>query len=137
MNTFSLGEIDRVAERIIARVVAEKASGVALSGDLGVGKTTLAQALGKQLGVTVPIVSPTFILVRTYSATHALFKKFVHSDAYRIETEKEAQGLHLTSEPGSFLCVEWPDKLGVHIPDKLVPLSLSYISDDKRGIIGL
>lgn len=137
MEVFSLQAIDTIAERIVARARESGASGVALRGNLGAGKTTLAQALGKALGVSEPIISPTFILVKRYDVHGADWKSFVHCDAYRIDTEAEAQGLRLGFYKESFFCIEWPERLFGALPEKLVHLELSYVSEDKRGIIGL
>ncbi len=138
MEVFSIDSIDTVAQRIVQCVQEQHASGVTLSGNLGAGKTTLAQAIGKVLGVAEPIVSPTFILLRKYE-THGVdeWSAFVHCDAYRIESEMEARGLRLNHHARSFFCIEWPERLFGVLPEKLVRLELSYVSEAKRGIIGL
>jgi len=53
---------------------------VALSGDLGTGKTTLVQGLARGLGITQPVTSPTFIIINEYRSTPPLY----HVDWYRL-----------------------------------------------------
>jgi tRNA threonylcarbamoyladenosine biosynthesis protein TsaE len=137
MEVFSIDTIDSIAARIIARVREQHARGVALSGNLGAGKTTLAQALGKALGVVDQMISPTFILMKRYETHGVEWKTFVHCDAYRIESEAEAHGLQLERYTESFICIEWPEHLQGALPSALVAIELSYVSEDKRGIIGL
>lgn len=137
MEVFSIDAIDSIAARIIHRVRELHARGVALSGNLGAGKTTLAQALGKALGVTDQMISPTFILMKVYQTRGVEWQTFVHCDAYRIESEAEARGLQLERNTDCFMCIEWPERLQGALPQELVRIELSYVSEDKRGIIGL
>ena len=137
MEVFSLESIDTVARRIIEYVREQHAHGVTLVGNLGAGKTTLAQAIGRALGVTDVISSPTFVLMRRYETKDGTWPTYVHCDAYRIENETEASRLRLNEYEESFLCIEWPERLSGALPGKLVQLELSSVSEDKRGIIGL
>ena len=54
---------------------------ILLSGELGTGKTTFAQGFARGLGVTEPVVSPTFTLIRSYQGRLPL----VHCDVYRLD----------------------------------------------------
>ena len=88
---------------------------VALVGDLGAGKTSLAQGVGTGLEVEDAVVSPTFTLVAEYEGRFPL----LHADVYRLEAnELEQIGLEeqLEDWPGLAL-VEWADRF----PD-LIPL---------------
>jgi len=55
---------------------------IALRGDLGAGKTTLAQGIAEGLGIAARVTSPTFTLVAEYQSEHGL--RLVHVDAYRL-----------------------------------------------------
>src|SRR5689334_2145033 len=70
---------------------------LALHGDLGAGKTTFLQGFAKGLGIKKHIISPTFIIMRTYDIPEGKvpFKQFYHVDLYRIENEHDVEGLGL------------------------------------------
>ncbi len=89
---------------------------LAISGELGAGKTTFVQALAKVFGVTRRPQSPTFALMRTYALPKAVhgIKRLIHVDAYRIEDERELLPLDLDEELSdgkSLLVIEWPEKI--------------------------
>jgi tRNA threonylcarbamoyladenosine biosynthesis protein TsaE len=82
---------------------------VLLSGPLGAGKTTLAQGVGRGLGVTGPVVSPTFVIARVHRGGRL---PMVHVDAYRLSSIEEVDDLDLdTSLEESVTVVEWGDGL--------------------------
>lgn len=82
---------------------------VLLSGPLGAGKTTLAQGIGAGLGVTGPVVSPTFVIARVYRGGRL---PMVHVDAYRLGGVDEVDDLDLDASVGdSVTVVEWGDGL--------------------------
>lgn len=84
-----------------------------LEGDLGSGKTTLVQGLGEGLGITEPLVSPTFTLIQEYLEGRL---PLYHFDLYRLEPA-EADALSIETywegfevEPG-IVAIEWPERL--------------------------
>lgn len=92
---------------------------VALSGDLGAGKTTLARAILQGLGHVGDVPSPSFTLVQTYPD---LPLPVAHADLYRLECAAEAEPLALDDWllDGALL-LEWPERLGASIwPDRLL-----------------
>ena len=80
---------------------------VIASGDLGAGKTTLTQGIGRGLGSAGPIISPTFVLSRVHpSATGR--PTLVHVDAYRLSSPAELDDLDLEATVAeSVTVVEW------------------------------
>ena len=80
---------------------------VMLSGDLGAGKTTLAQGVGAAMGVRGRVSSPTFIIARVHPAL-ADGPDLIHVDAYRLSSLEEVDALDLESSmEESVTLVEW------------------------------
>ena len=110
---------------------------LALSGDLGAGKTSLVQALAKALGVGVVPPSPTFVIMRSYETKDPIFTTLTHIDAYRFESIEELRPLHLDhvfSKQNGLVCVEWPEKLGDAIPKEAFRMGLIPIGENEREV---
>ena len=108
-----------------------------LKGNLGSGKTTLVQGLGKGLGVA-EIDSPTFTLINEY--THGRLPLY-HVDLYRL-SPAEADALFLETywegvevEPG-IVAIEWSERL-THLPPAYIELALSYLPQGRRADLTL
>ena len=142
MQQVSLDSIDAFARTLLASLPATQGACVlALSGDLGAGKTALTQALGRALGVTQKIPSPTFLVMRSYAATHPRFKKLVHIDAYRLDDPRELEQLGfrvLLKEPGVLIAIEWASRVAALLPRDAVHLSLKpgRITDEREVSFG-
>jgi len=107
----------------------------ALYGDLGSGKTTFVQGFAKGLGITKKIISPSFIIVRSYEID---LRNFYHVDLYRIHDEKDIEGLGLSeiiNDPEAIVTIEWPGKIEDRLPKKRTNIYFEYIDPDKRKII--
>ncbi|MBV9486706.1 MAG: tRNA (adenosine(37)-N6)-threonylcarbamoyltransferase complex ATPase subunit type 1 TsaE [Frankiaceae bacterium] len=82
---------------------------VVLSGPLGAGKTTLAQGIGRGLGVSGAVVSPTFVIARVHRGGRL---PLVHVDAYRLSSIEEVDDLDLDAVlDESVTLVEWGEGL--------------------------
>ncbi|MDX2122254.1 MAG: tRNA (adenosine(37)-N6)-threonylcarbamoyltransferase complex ATPase subunit type 1 TsaE [Gemmatimonadota bacterium] len=105
-----------------------------LEGDLGAGKTTLAQALSRGLGVQEPATSPTYALVHRYAGRRG---PVFHLDCYRLRTPDEAADLDwegLLAE-GDAIIVEWPERAGAWLPPPSHRFRLTHLPDpDRRGL---
>ena len=107
-----------------------------LKGDLGAGKTTLVQGIGEGLGISEPIVSPTFTLINEYNQGRL---PLYHLDLYRLEPEGVV-GLYLEQywEEGEILpgitAIEWPEKLP-YLPLNYLEIQLSYIDGEGRRLV--
>jgi len=99
---------------------------VALSGDLGTGKTTLVRAIAGGLGVAEPVTSPTFALVHRYTGAGCTV---YHVDGYRLRRPSEAADLGLDDmlrEADAVVLVEWPERFGAALPSPGHRVVLSY-----------
>lgn len=104
-----------------------------LAGDLGAGKTALAQGLGKGLGVDEPIISPTFTLARHYDGRLC----FHHLDVYRLEQMEEVfdMGLPELLDDGGTTVIEWGDAVAPVLPADYLEIRLSLgDADDHRTL---
>lgn len=126
-------------QEIFARKPSEnKATIIALTGDLGAGKTTFVQLLAKQLGITEIITSPTFSIMKLYAVTeNNTFTKLVHMDAYRIEDISELRPLRfdeIINDTHNLICIEWPEKIQTALPDDILHISIKILPDEARLI---
>jgi len=98
---------------------------IALSGDLGAGKTTLVRGLLRAAGVEGPIKSPTYDLVEHYPLSSIYF---YHIDLYRFTSaeEWEASGLAECMRNDSTCIVEWPERVGTLLPPADLTLHLAW-----------
>lgn len=115
---------------------------VALRGDLGSGKTTFVQGFAEGLGITKKIISPTFIIMRTYEVGDKIkdlgFKNFYHVDLYRVENERDVEGLGLfeiMNDPENIVVIEWPEKIESSLPKDRKDIFFTYVDDKERKII--
>ena len=105
---------------------------ILLAGDLGAGKTTFTQGFGRGLGVTDPITSPTFTLLRHHPGRLQL----LHADVYRLDHLEEISDLSLSElvEEDSVAVVEWGDKAEAALPADFLEIRIEFSddSDDDR-----
>ena len=100
---------------------------VVLAGGLGAGKTTLVQGIGAGLGVTGPVVSPTFVIARVHRGGHL---PLVHVDAYRLGSVAEVDDLDLDAVlEESVTVVEWGEGLVEDLAGARLEVRLDRSSD--------
>jgi len=128
--TRSAGETRALAAAVAALL--EPGDLVALAGDLGAGKTTFVQGSAATLGVTEPVVSPTFTLVREYEGTVPV----THVDVYRLNRLQDVLDLGFEEylDGRSVVFVEWGDVIEGLLPESWMGVRLSGESDpDAEG----
>jgi len=107
---------------------------VVLDGDLGVGKTVFAKGVADALGVTEPVVSPSFSIVREYAGR----LRMLHVDVYRLERFQELHDVGLDDELGeqAVTVVEWGGRVGAMLPrERLVVRLEPGGHDDERHVV--
>jgi len=105
---------------------------VGLCGTLGAGKTLFVKGLAAGLGVADvrQVVSPTFVLMRSYPARLTLY----HFDAYRLasEAEMDALGCQETFASGGVSAIEWADHVAGCLPPEHLMLSICVEGETRR-----
>ncbi len=114
---------------------------LALQGDLGTGKTTLIQGLGRGLRIEERIVSPTFVLVNEYMTPAGLCLR--HADCYRLSVANTGMEVaHLgfdewLADRQGILVVEWADRIPELLPRDLLVLALHHGDNPESRVIRL
>ncbi|MCX5750578.1 MAG: tRNA (adenosine(37)-N6)-threonylcarbamoyltransferase complex ATPase subunit type 1 TsaE [Candidatus Saganbacteria bacterium] len=105
---------------------------IALTGQLGAGKTTLIQGIAQGLGIKDPVTSPTFILINEYPSNPPL----IHLDLYRLDSETQIEDLGIEDyfEKPAIMVIEWAEKLGTLLPSNAIKIELEVLGDNKRRI---
>ena len=107
---------------------------IALQGDLGAGKTHLAQGIGIGWGAQYPLTSPTFILVRRHNRPQDRVYLY-HVDLYRIVGLSDVDTLGLDDVLGeayAVCVVEWADRVPDLFPDDVLWVNLRWLDDLRR-----
>jgi tRNA threonylcarbamoyladenosine biosynthesis protein TsaE len=107
---------------------------IALSGDLGSGKTTLVQGIAQGWGTVDPVSSPTFVLVNSYRRPDGSLLH--HMDAYRIESALEAEDLDLdTLILTGPLLVEWAERINTALPTNRLRIEMAWNAEEQRNLV--
>jgi tRNA threonylcarbamoyladenosine biosynthesis protein TsaE len=137
MEKVSLKQLPAFANTVLAAIgalaPAQRATFIALEGELGSGKTTFTQALARVLGVVESLQSPTYVLMKIYPTTHSVFATLVHIDTYRLESPEEFAALKsekFLNSPRTLVLIEWPEKVGGVLPK---PDMTIRFSSDRAG----
>ena len=102
---------------------------ITLTGELGAGKTTLAQSICYGYGVKNEVTSPTYALVQEYSAPRsAVF----HIDLYRLDSPEQLTNLGWDEMvvARALVIVEWPERAGQRLPEDHLSIDIDYVPDD-------
>ena len=115
-----------------------KANIVALSGDLGAGKTAFVKSVAKHFGIKEEVTSPTFVIQKEYEIEdNEQFKKMIHIDAYRLENKLELEYLgwkEIIANPENIIFMEWPEQVnGIEIPEP-IEIKIKILDDESREI---
>ena len=127
--TASPEETEALAARLAVRLDAGDI--VAVSGELGAGKTTFVRGAARALGVSGPVSSPTFTIGHRYEAPVPV----AHLDLYRIAgLDPEEWGDLEPYFDGSIAFVEWPEHGGDWLPKARVVVTLTHVDESHRKV---
>jgi tRNA threonylcarbamoyladenosine biosynthesis protein TsaE len=107
---------------------------IALSGELGSGKTTLVRGLAQGMGFSgKEVASPSFTLVNEYEGPLPLF----HLDLYRLGDERELReiGYEEYINKAGVAVIEWADRIPHAVPDESLWITLRYRTEERREIV--
>lgn len=108
---------------------------LALAGDLGAGKTVLAQGIAQGLGITAAVTSPTFTLIQEYAATSRENPlRLIHMDLYRLQhpDEVEVIGVEDAFQRDTICLIEWPEIAEDFLPDDCLRIRIQGNGEDPR-----
>ena len=136
----SLSELDQFAQKLVHFVTAnastQNATVVTLVGDLGAGKTTLVQMIARHFRIDSPVVSPTFVIQKTYSLSeNPVFSCLIHIDAYRFTEQSESHILDFPrsyADPSKLIFVEWPNHMDSVLPKNSLEITITHGVGDTR-----
>lgn len=143
---FSKTEIPAISQKILNKIIKKKSNNkakiIALSGDLGAGKTTLTKEIGGLLGIKNNIISPTFVIMKIYeidrnSEYYQNFKKLIHIDAYRLNKGEELLKIgwkEISCDKDNLIIIEWPERVKSALNKDICLVKLGHIDDETRAI---
>lgn len=102
-------------------------------GQMGAGKTTLINALCRELGVTENTSSPTFAIVNEYRSP---VSNIFHFDFYRLKNQTEAMdiGFEEYLDSGKYCFIEWPEKIPGLLPEHHLRIGITVTGEQSRDI---
>ena len=104
---------------------------LALTGDLGAGKTAFTRGIARGLGMEDSVTSPTFTIINEYHGPVAL----AHMDAYRLKNPEELQNIGFDDYLQGFIVVmEWADKVKEMLPTDVLWIDFKVLDDSRRQI---
>lgn len=134
MEITNLKELNSFAKQKLTAWKKESKNVIGLSGDLGSGKTAFVKELAKHLGIQKDIVSPTFVIMKSYQTKDDTYKTLTHIDAYRLKDKSELSHIdwdHIKDIKDNLILIEWPEQVDlVDIPT----IHFTYIDESKRHI---
>jgi tRNA threonylcarbamoyladenosine biosynthesis protein TsaE len=108
---------------------------LALSGDLGTGKTAFTQGLARGLGITRPVTSPTFVLVNQYPTPQGF--RLQHVDCYRLANaplEMWDVGLDDLLAGDDVVVIEWAERIPELLPAEHLEIRFTYLDPTRRRL---
>jgi tRNA threonylcarbamoyladenosine biosynthesis protein TsaE len=140
--TKNFKETQQLAKHVVAKIIKTPHDGalvLALKGDLGAGKTTFIQGLGRVLKIKERILSPTFLIMKRFElvGSESKINNFYHLDCYRIENAKDLAGLGLEKvleNKNNLVAIEWAERIKEVLPKDTLWMEFEHGGEDERRI---
>ncbi len=137
LQTKKIGE--KLAKKILKEGPKKKSAQVlALSGELGGGKTTFLQGFAKGLNIKKRILSPTFVIMKSFKLDSSNFDNFYHLDCYRIKRAKELFALgfdKILSNSKNIVAIEWAERIQKLLPKDARLITFKLYNKKERKIV--
>jgi tRNA threonylcarbamoyladenosine biosynthesis protein TsaE len=134
----SRGELRAIAEEVLTSIKkGDKATVIAMDGDLGSGKTALSQEIGNLLGLEEPIQSPTFVIEKIYELKDQAWQHLIHIDTYRLESPDELLYLgwrDIVDDPKNLILIEWAERVRAIMPEYAYHIVFKHVDENTREI---
>lgn len=137
----SPADTKRIAANLAKFIILKKKNKppvIGLVGELGSGKTTFARFFLKALGVREKVVSPTFVLMKTYGIKHKFYRRVHHFDLYRLAAPKEIIKLGLeyaVKDKEAVTVIEWAERIRRFLPEKTVWIKFGHGKNENERVI--
>ncbi len=137
----SLKDTQKLAKDIVLKISETTGPAViALYGELGSGKTTFTQFLAKELGIKEKVLSPTFVIMKTFALPKPIgrFKYLTHADTYRLKSAKDLIDLGLKDiikDKENILIIEWPEKIEKYLPKNTLKIYFKLKNAQERIVV--
>lgn len=128
----SLSESDTIS--LAENIEGEKFPGMVISliGELGSGKTVFTKAFANSLGITEPVTSPTFNIIKEYNEGEL---PLYHMDVYRVDGNVKDLNLDEYFYGNGITIVEWGDMIEEFLPEERLDIIIKVNGEDKRTIV--
>lgn len=139
IETKSAKETRQVAAMLAREAIRTKTKGalvIALSGELGAGKTTFVQGFATALGIKEKLASPTFVIMKIYALAGK--KDLVHIDCYRLHAPKDLLSLgvrEMFRDPHALVLIEWPEHVKKILPRNHIHISFMHADHPSHRLI--
>jgi len=130
VNSDSAEKTYQIARQFAQRI--KKGDVIALSGELGAGKTVFAKGLCRGLGCNQMVSSPSYTLVNIYQGDYPIY----HVDCYRLDSSNEIIDLDPDQlfYPDGITIIEWAEKVRDYLPANTIQIEIEIIDESHRTI---
>jgi len=104
---------------------------ICLNGELGSGKTMFAKGIANALGITEPITSPTFTIIKEYEGELPLY----HLDVYRLDGSTDGVGIEEYFTKNGVVVIEWADTIKDLLPEERLDIKFKIVGENKRILV--